>query len=166
MTIDEFRAAAIALLRSEVGWQSAIARQLHIAPRTVRRWLHDTDIPDWVEARLAELMDSTAPNTAWPRDEWIIGEGIDRRREYIVHTASPRFIARVVECEVDGLPIQEQQPADAVSGITLCEIVWIDQPQLGAVTALLEAACNALEDNNAAYHHPAALRKNIVGKSQ
>lgn len=143
MTRDEFTRTAIALLRSAVGWQSAIARRLEVDSRTVRRWLAH-GIPDWAAARLAELIGSTDIAASWPRDEWIVGQGPDLRREYIVHTMPPRFIARVAG--------EDDTDADEISGIvyasgedTLCEILWLDEPDPGAVTALLEAACDALD---------------------
>lgn len=162
MTADEFTAAAIALLRTTVGWQSKIARRLGIESRTVRRWLHDGAIPLWAEARLKELMGGTAP-VPFPRDEWVLGDGVSaagQHREYIVHTAPPRFVARVVECDPDGEPRPDEVPADVLSGVVyvadatdaeeigsmvLCEIDWIDEPAAGEITGLLEAASDAIE---------------------
>jgi len=161
MTSDEFTAASIALLRSAVGWQSAIARRLGIDSRTVRRWLAAGETPAWVDARLAELM-GAADIAPWPRDEWLLGDafGADgRRREYLVHLQPPRFVARVVEIDADGEPLPEMQPADVVSGTVyvvdhfvgehetvLCEIDWIDRPPPGEITPLMEAAADAFED--------------------
>lgn len=153
MTGREFQAAAIALLRSAVGWQSAIARRLDVADRTVRRWVADDQTPAWVDARLVELMGGVAPGP-WPRDEWIVGDGVTadgRPREYVVHVAPPRFVARVVDEDDPG-----EAPADVLSGTVyasegyvLCEIDWIDQPDPGQVTQLLEAACDAIDDMTA-----------------
>ena len=93
------------------------------------------------------------PAGPWPRDEWIIGEGQDGR-EYVVHSAPPRFIARVVMTdEKDGTPLDSEEPADLVGGIVyaadpgtvLCEIDWIDEPQPSEITALMEAAAEAIE---------------------
>lgn len=156
MTAEEFKTASIALLRSAVGWQSAIARRLGVESRTVRRWLRAGAVPEWVADKFAELIGlRTDEAFAWPRDEWIVGDGIDRdgqRREYVVHTVPPRFIARVVACDPDGLPELGEEPADVVSGVVysdgddvLCEIDWIDEPDPGQVTQLLEAAADALE---------------------
>lgn len=155
MTIDEFRTAAVAILRSAIGWQTAIAQRLGIEARTVRRWLAAGEIPVWVDGRMAELMGGLGPAT-WPRDEWIIGDGVTgdgRRREYITHTAAPRFIARIVAIDDDGNPEDEDLPADIVSGTIfqanpetlLCEFEWIDEVSSGAVTHLLEAAADAIE---------------------
>ena len=156
MTGDEFAAAAIALLGSAVGWQSAIARRLRVNPRRVREWLARGETPAWVDQAITEQMGgiSAAP---WPRDEWIIGDGVTadgRAREYIVHTAPPRFVARIVMCGADGAPVREEQPAGASSGVVywadpdtlLAEIEWIDQPAPGEVTGLLEAAADAIEE--------------------
>lgn len=160
MTTDEFTAASIALLRSAVGWQSAIARRLGVESRTVRRWLAASATPPWVDDRLAELMGATeiAP---WPRDEWVIGDGVTadgRRREYIVHLAPPRFAARIVEIDECGQPAPKEEPADILSGVVyvaehmvgehgtlLCEIDWIDEVHPGQIVTLMEAAANAIE---------------------
>jgi hypothetical protein len=155
MTSDEFAAAAIALLRSAVGWQTAISKSLGVDSRTVRRWLKDNETPLWVDARLAELM-GAREISPWPRDEWLIGDGVTedgRLREYIVHLMPPRFVARIVSCDGNGLPDASEQPADVLSGVVyaanpetvLCEIDWIDEAPAGQMTALLEAACDAID---------------------
>lgn len=155
MDADKFTATSIALLRSSVGWQSAIARRLGVESRTVRRWLAAGVTPDWVDAKFTELLGATdlAP---WPRDEWLIGDALGadgKRREYIAHIQPPRFIARVVDCDGDGLPTPAEMPADVVSGITysadeftvLCEIEWIEPVAPGEHVKWLEAAADALE---------------------
>ena len=155
MTAADFQTAAIAILRSAIGWQTAIAQRLGIESRTVRRWLVTGETPAWVDGRIAEMMGGLGP-AVWPRDEWIIGDGVThdgRRREYIMHTAAPRFIARIVAVDEDGLPEDTDLPADIVGGTVyqadpetlLCEIEWIDEVSPGAVTHLLEAAADAIE---------------------
>ncbi len=156
MTREQFQAAAIALLRSAVGWQTAIAARLGIESRTVRRWVAGTTpIPEWADTRMAELMGARQSAGPWPRDEWVVGDGVSqdgRRREYVIHLAPPRFAARVVALDVNGLPEPDEGPADALSGVVyssagylLCEIDWIDQPDPGQVTHLLEAAADAVD---------------------
>ena len=158
MDATNFQAAAIAVLRSAVGWQSAIGRRLGVESRTVRRWLKGGQTPDWVDEKLAELM-GARELSPWPRDEWVVGDGLTadgRRREYIVHLMPPRFVARIVACTEDGLPEEEEHPADILSGTVyvadqltlLCEIDWIDQVDPGQVTHLLEAAADAIEEIN------------------
>jgi len=158
MTPDEFATAAVAILGTAIGWQSAIARRLGVGSRTVRRWLDETlPIPEGIAAQMAEMMDLTDIRP-WPRDEWVVGDGVTadgRPREYIVHLMPPRFVARIVACDVDGLPMPEEKPADVLSGAVyssdetlLCEIEWWDEPPPGQVTQLLEAACDALDDIN------------------
>lgn len=163
MTADEFTRAAIALLRTAVGWQSAIARRLGVESRTVRRWLADGATPPWVDENLAELMGGVGPGP-WPRDEWLIGVAIgadSRSRNYVVHLQPPRFAARIVECDDAGLPMPVDEPADVTSGTVyvsdgsgvgfgygqqvLCEVDWIDQPSPGEITGLMEAASDAIE---------------------
>lgn len=154
MDIGQFQATSIALLRSAVGWQSAIARRLGVDSRTVRRWIKDGQVPDWVETKLAEMIGHPSRSATWPRDEWIVGVSTDgKRREYIVHTVAPRFIARIVACDEDGVPEAGEEPADLLSGTTysademtvLCEIAWIDEVPPGQVVGLLEAAADAIE---------------------
>lgn len=163
MTADEFSADAIALLRSAVGWQSAIARRLGVDSRTVRRWLAAGETPPWVDGRLAGMMGATE-SAPWPRDEWVIGDGVTadgRSREYIVHLQPPRFAARIVEIDEDGIPIAAEAPVDVLSGTVyvaehftgehgtlLCEVDWIDAVPPGQVVPLLEAAADAIETEN------------------
>lgn len=168
MTPDEFQATSIAILRSAVGWQSAIARRLRsretggpLPSRTVRRWLAAGQIPDWAAAQLADLT-GRADIVAWPRDEWMIGDalgGDGRRREYIAHLQPPRFVARVVAVDAaTGDPEPGEHPADLVSGVTyaandetvLCEITWIDEPAPGEIVKWLEAASDELERDSGA----------------
>lgn len=155
MTAGEFTAASIALLRSSVGWQTAIARRLGIESRTVRRWLAAGEAPEWVGEKLRALMGGSGRGP-FPRDEWMAGDGVTadgRAREYIVHLAPPRFVARVVAIDDSGLPEAAEEPADVLTGIVysaaegtlLCEIDWIDQPRPGEITQLMEAAADALD---------------------
>lgn len=156
MTSDEFRAAAIALLKSSIGWQSAIAQRLNIDSRAVRRWLKEGVTPAWVDERLLELM-GARELSPWPRDEWVIGDaltGDGRPREYIMHIAPPRFVARIVEVDESGHPAKGEQPADVIAGTVynvddstlLCEIDWIEQPPAGQITQLLDAAADAIHE--------------------
>jgi hypothetical protein len=154
MLSEEFTAASIALLRSAVGWQSAIARRLDVDSRTVRRWLAAGETPAWVDEKLQTFM-GKLETLAFPRDEWIVGDSATsdgRRREYVIHTAPPRFVARVVAVDDDGQPEPAEEPADVISGVVysagdavLCELAWIDQPKAGQITALLEAAVDAVD---------------------
>lgn len=160
MTPERFRATAIAVLRSAVGWQSGIARRLGVEPRTVRRWLASAAVPDWVEGKLGEIV-GAGDVSPWPRDEWVLGDafgGDGRRREYIAHLQPPRFVARVVALDDDGEPMPEEEPADIVSGTiyntdpetVFCEIAWIDTVSPGEVVQWLEAAADAIEAEAAA----------------
>lgn len=156
MDAQKFTSTSIALLRSAIGWQSAIARRLGVESRTVRRWLAADETPEWVDAKFAELIGVTdiAP---WPRDEWLIGDAPGpegRRREYIMHLQPPRFVARIVVCDDDGEPIEAEHPADVISGVVyqsggtlLCEIDWIEPVAPGEHVKWLEAASDAVEES-------------------
>lgn len=157
MDAQRFQATAIALMRSAVGWQTAIAHRIGVDSRTVRRWIKDGRTPDWVDQKLTELI-GASDLSPWPRDEWLIGDGISpdgtATREYIMHMQPPRFIARVVSCDDDGEPEASERPVDVISGTVfqaneetlLCEIDWIDDVMPGEHVMWLEAAANALED--------------------
>lgn len=160
MTSDEFQSTAIAILRSAVGWQSAIARRLGVEPRTVRRWLASGEFPPDIDDRLGALIGAGDINP-WPRDEWVIGDtlgGDGQRREYIVHLQPPRFVARIVALDDDGEPEADEMPADIVSGTVyqadpetvLCEIDWIDDVPPGERVKWLDAAADAIERENGA----------------
>lgn len=156
MTPDEFTASSIALLRSAVNWQTAMARRLGFKDASrVRKWLRGAEpIPPWVEAQFAEWLGATAL-APWPRDEWLIGDafgGDGKRREYVYHMQPPRFVARVVACDDDGLPEAGEQPADILTGTiyssgdyVLAEIVWIDEVAPGEIVKWLEAAADAID---------------------
>ena len=70
-------------------------------------------------------------------------------------TRRPRFIARVVACDDQGLPETSEHPADILTGIiysgdgyVLAEIVWIDPPPpIAEIHRLLEAACDAIDES-------------------
>lgn len=155
--IQQFTATSIALLGSAVGWQSAIARRLGIESRTVRRWIAAGQAPEWAMEKLTELAGG-AGASPWPRDEWIHGDatGADgKRREYIYHTQPPRFLARIVELDADGVPLPKEEPADVLSGMVyglaedmvLCEIEWIDEVATGEHVKWLEAAAEAIVED-------------------
>ena len=158
MTPEEFTSTSIAILRTVVGWQSAIARRLNVDSRTVRRWLKAGEIPGWVDDRLKEMI-GAADHTGWPRDEWVLGDIRTEnggRREYIVHLQYPRFAARIVTCDENGAAVEKDQPADLVSGVVyqispeecFCEIDWINPVKPGEVVKWLEAAADAVIDNS------------------
>lgn len=155
MTRDEFQRTAIAILRTAVGWQSAIARRLGVEPRTVRRWLAGGEFPPDIDARLGALIGAN-DISPWPRDEWMIGDalgGDGQRREYIMHLQPPRFVARVVALDEDGAPEADEMPADIISGTVyqvdpetvLCEIDWIDDVPPGQRAQWLDAAADAID---------------------
>ena len=156
MTPEQFQTSSIALLRSAVGWQTAIAKRLGFKDASrVRKWLRGAEsIPPWVEARFAEWTGATAI-APWPRDEWMIGDamgGDGRRREYIAHLQVPRFVARIVQCDDDGLPMPDEKPADILTGVVysseqyvLAEITWIDEVAPNEIVKWLEAAADAID---------------------
>ena len=152
MTADEFTAASIAILRTSVGWQTKIADRLGVNRRTVVRWLAAGETPPDIDAKLAELM-GARDLSPWPRDEWIIGDalgGDGKRREYIVHTAAPRFVARIVAADDDFEPEPHEYPVHTGDGYTsdgyiICEIEWIDEPRSGEITQLMEAAADEID---------------------
>lgn len=154
MTPTELRALILAsgLTNSE------FARRLGINPRHMRRMLAgEQPINSRMEAAINALFGGTDElNPYLPRDRWIVGEGPPPdRREYIIHTAAPRFIARVVAInETTGEPELSEEPADIEGGIVyeagdslLCEIQWIDPSPANPVTLsrLMDAAADQLE---------------------
>ena len=72
---------------------------------------------------------------------------------YVVHTLTPRFIARAVECDDDGAPVPEEGAADILTGIVyasgdfvLCEVAWIDPPPgLNEIKLIMDQAADALD---------------------
>ncbi len=158
-TRQDLTTLAAALHGSPVGALAALAAQLDVDERTMRRWSKGAPIPAAVVREIEELAGPHAPpETRWRRDEWIIGDGAaraDGRREYIIHTWPPRFRCRAVEVDIDtGLPVKAELPADILGGLTyaappdtvLAEFDWIDRAPTGqALVSLLEAALNALD---------------------
>ena len=156
MTAAEFRAIGVAFYGDTNEWHTAMAERLGVSPREVNRWASGASrIPPGVVAAL----NPTQESHDWPRDEWICGEGlpdaIGHRREYVVHTKPPRFIARAVQVDSEIGIMPDEAPADALSGLVfsanedtdLCEIVWIDLPPTDEteLRALLSAAADALD---------------------
>lgn len=155
MNALEFQNASIAILGTAVGWQSKIARKMGKPIRTIQRWVAADAVPDWATEQLREMMGGT-DRSPFPRDEWLIGDALGddgQMRAYVMHMQTPRFVARLVEVDDDGLPVEGEEPADILTGIVyqidegsvLCEIEWIDQPKAGEVTQLMEAAGDAIE---------------------
>lgn len=158
MTREEFQTAAIAILRTSVGWQTKIAHRLGKDPRTVRRWISGKQsIPEDVQAALVDMMGRIDQTAVFPRGEWLVGRD-DAGRMLVYHLQAPRFVARAVYCDQDGQPIEEEGPADTLSGqvyvidgsdpegdFVLCEVDWIDKPKPGEIVQLYEAAADAIE---------------------
>jgi hypothetical protein len=71
-------------------------------------------------------------NVLRPADEWIHGKGTKSEREYLIHTRSPRFIARLI---LDDRP-DDEADANTLIGVAyvsdhgdiICETHWIDAP--------------------------------------
>ena len=154
MTSSELSAICLSLWGER--WQADLARFLDVNPRSVRRWASgDVPVPDRIGEQLTRHLNINLPRPEIvPRDEWIF-QISDGRRSYIVHTLTPRFIARLVECDQDGVPLPSEGKVDALSGITyqtddllLCEISWIDSPSPdNELTDLLHQAIDALHDD-------------------
>jgi len=154
MDIEKFKSTSIAILRTGVGWQSAIARRLNVSSRSIRYWLKSGKVPEWVDAALNEMI-RVNQNTPWPRDEWLIGgekTTAGDRREHIVHLQEPRFVARIVIINDDGYPDEKEIPVDTTAGVVyqiseneiFCEIEWIDPVRPGEHVKWLEAAAEKI----------------------
>lgn len=154
MTPTELRAVGLALRLNN----SELARRLGLTPRTMRRMLSaESPITDRTIKAVRALMDGPVVQASdWPRDEWIVGEGSPPdRREYVIHTRSPRFMARVVAIDtISGHAEPDEDPADIIGGTvydadesTICEVAWIDPAPSDpvAMLALLERAADQLE---------------------
>ncbi len=162
-TPEELERYCVALIGRAWGWQSEIAHRLGVTDRTVRRWASgETQLPARVQAELEDLARSASGSRMGfaCRDEWIVGDGprtaSRARREYIVHTRPPRFIARVVALDelTDG-PEPDEDPVDTETGVAyqalpetlICEIEWLDPVPRGPELArLMEAAADAIEE--------------------
>lgn len=160
MTPAELSAASFAIVRTHVGWQAKIARELGVQPRSVRRWMsEDAPIPDEIAERLHSMRREAEEKISFPRGEWLVGYD-DESRRMIAHLQHPRFTCRVIMCEPDGSVAEEDEPANILSGVTyvdadpagecdviLCEVAWIDDPDPGEVTHLMRAAYEAFEEH-------------------
>lgn len=158
MTSDGTQRPPVALWRSPRVWERALTRQLGVDASEARRWIEAGDMPSQAAHRLGELLG--VRDSPWPRDEWIIGDAVrtdGRRRTYVVHLAAPRFSARIVYCDRDGVPRPEEEPVDAsrptyVVGEdgrgcrVLAEVAWFDDvPPPHQVIALFDAATEAVD---------------------
>lgn len=154
MTSAELAAMCLAIWGHN--WQGPLARALNVNDRTIRRWASgEVPIPDRVETELRRVIGADERTEMhWPRDEWIV-QREDGRRMYVVHTLSPRFIARAVECDEDGHPVPEEGEADVLTGvvyasgdIVLCEVMWIDSPPaMQEIQKIMDQAADALEED-------------------
>lgn len=157
---EDFSILAMALHGTTSGWASATAVKLGVNKKTLMGWVTDgapLSVRD--ELRRMSGVDDES-KIAFPRDEWIVGDSESdpdqadgMSREYIIHTRSPRFIARIVATVDEGHPIPSEEPADILSGVVyaaddgdlFCEIQWIDaRPQGDKLVALFQEASNVL----------------------
>lgn len=144
MTPDELRAIGRQLYGDR--WQTTLSRAVGISDRHMRRMVAGTaPIAPGLAREIRSLSE-------WPRDEWIVSV-VPGGREYVAHLLRPRFVARVVAVDADGLPRPEEEPADVLTGIThsgrdyvLCEIVWTDNPPTGDALLDLFAEANLALD--------------------
>jgi hypothetical protein len=70
-------------------------------------------------------------------DEWMIGESIDGKRQWIVHTQKPRFLAEIIDDDKDVFnpPFEYQMR----NGQWLCNFTWYDYPAEDITILCLEA---------------------------
>lgn len=119
--IDRLRAIGTRLYGDR--WQTAMAHDLGVQARQVRRWIRgDNAIPAGVWTDLAAI---EGVRKGWPRDEWLLAHG-QCDRCYVVHGRNPRFIARVARAGDDADIQTGIVHIDRAAGVILCEIVWID----------------------------------------
>lgn len=136
---------------------SEFARRVPISYRNLTRMLAGTaPILPRTAASISRMFGAgEAAPSEWPRDEWIVGEGPPPdRREYLIHTAPPRFIARVVALDViTDEPEPDEDPV-GLAGVVydsgdsrLCKFVWIDPAPTDptALTRLVDRAADQLD---------------------
>jgi transcriptional regulator with XRE-family HTH domain len=154
MTPSELHALVLASGLSK----SEFARRVGMTPRNFRRILSGEQpvLERTVVAARAMLGAADEASSGWPRDEWIVGEGPPPgRREYVIHTVPPRFIARAVAMdELTALPEPDEEPVDTREGIIyqagdslICEVSWLDAPPADptALRRLLDRTADQLE---------------------
>lgn len=118
MNPAEFRARGLA--RYGNGWQSKLARDLDVNPRTVRRWAAgDVSVPLNVQMHLG----GNPPIARDYPDEWLVASDPNEEREYVIHLAPPRFVGLIDDPDTPGDGVVLALRDEAVSSIT-----WIDPP--------------------------------------
>lgn len=140
MTPEEF--SAICLSRYGYGWQTRLANEISVNPRTVRRWASgEMEVPPAVaaaiQARPAIAID-------YP-DEWILADSAasaEEEREYLVHLHTPRFVGIVADDDAisSGITL-------ALRDETIIDITWIDPPPTGADMKKLLRSLQAFLDS-------------------
>jgi len=116
-------------------------------------------VPEWAVAKLEELTGLADPVRVLPRDEWCLGDGAPdahgHRREYLTHLRPPMFTARVVELDENATPTAAEYPVNMDSGevyqngdMAICEVIWHDQPKIGEIVGLFEAACDFIDSES------------------
>jgi hypothetical protein len=77
-----------------------------------------------------------------PREEWLIAEGVDGTREYVVHTYAPAFIAQIFDS--DEAPVLGEIEYAMTTGQMLSRFYWYDEPVTGDREFM--ALCEATEE--------------------
>lgn len=156
-TGQEFSAFSVALLGTEHGRQSAIARELNVDSRGVRRWAKGGPLGGIRDEllKVAGVEDGGEPTSL--RHGWVAGQGLESgsgaSHVHIIHARFPPFIARTVPInESTDLPEQDEGSADILVGLVrraepdwiLYEFQGIDRSSASVeLTTLLEVACDA-----------------------
>ena len=143
---QEFSRRAIRLVGTPVEWKVRLAHLFGVTVTEVEAWAEGRlPMPPQVRERLdlqGERDDPIATN-----DEWIRGDGLDLTNEpsraYLVHTRTPRFIARLIEGE-EAPAVGRALRIDAASYLN--DVAWLDpEPAARGVDELVRAAADALE---------------------
>jgi len=91
------------------------------------------------------------PGHESPTANWIVGRDAHETQSYIIHTAAPRFIAKLAADNLEGtLSVLSCALSD---GRTVYDFVWLDQPpaQMSDLRRIVDGVEKALE--SARSHH-------------
>lgn len=89
------------------------------------------------------IQDFHYPGHEEPTARWVLGRDAGGGRDYLVHLAMPRFVAKVGEDEDDGLLASFAYALQ--DGRSLYDFVWLDEPPTSTrLLKLLEAAEDVL----------------------
>jgi hypothetical protein len=141
----------MALAGPGMDWKVKVSEFIGVKPDVIEGWILADEVEQWAADMLSAHYAVSLGAYDYVPEKWLYANSPDeddRMRYWISHQHEPRFSARVVRCDDEGVPLSSEAAADIERGLNyrgyddtlLCEIRWEDPVDAADQAAVLKAA--------------------------